>query len=88
MARFITITPVTDASIGRKLRTGQTIADTQANAQAGDVVLPSFANNPSPLNVLPLDAAAQARMPAGTAIYVVGTPLPPSPWGVGLDAGI
>jgi hypothetical protein len=88
MARFVLITPVTDAAIGRKLKTGQTISDTSANAQVGDVVLPSFTNSPSPLNVLPLDAAAQAKMPPGTAIYVPGTPLPPSPWGVGLDAGI
>jgi hypothetical protein len=87
MARFVLITPVWGAQVG-KLRTGQTIADTIGNAQPGDVVLPSFTNNPSPLNVLPLDAAAQSRMPPGTAIYVPPAPLPPSPWGVGLDAGI
>jgi hypothetical protein len=87
MARFVLVATVHDASIGRKLQIGQTIADTQANALPGDVVLPSFANNPSVLNVLPLDAAGQAMMPPGTAIYVPGTPLPPSPFGCGTDAG-
>jgi hypothetical protein len=86
MARYICISTITDAAIGRKLKIGSTICDTIGNAQPGDVVLPSFTNSPSVLNVLPLDSAAQAKMPPGTPIYTSG-PLPPSPWGCGTDAG-
>ena len=73
-------------AFGGKLRTGTTFADSAGNAHPGDIVWPAVTASPSPLALLPLDSAAQALMP-GSTIYT-GGPLPPSPWGAGLDAGI
>jgi hypothetical protein len=86
MPRFVAITPIYSVAFGGKLRTGTTFADSTGNAHAGDVVWSQVTSSPSPLALLPLDAAAQALMP-GSTIYTGGN-LPPSPWGAGLDAGI
>jgi hypothetical protein len=86
MACFIAITPIYSVAFGGKVRTGTTFADTSGNSHPGDIVWPQVTASPSPLALLPLDASAAALMP-GSTIYVPPAPLPPSPWGVGLDAG-
>ena len=91
MARFRLMSPIAGNPPGfpyQKFKTGTVVVDTVGNAQLGDVVWPLLCSSPTLFAMAPLDAAAQAKLPPGTAIYVPGTPLPPSPWGVGLDAGI
>jgi hypothetical protein len=86
MSRYILITAVTDAALGRKLKSGTVIVDSAANiVLPTDVVAPSFANKPSNLSMLPMDAAALALM-LGSTSYAPGSPLPPNPF-VGGDAG-
>ncbi|MGB6663919.1 MAG: hypothetical protein WBE80_00935 [Methylocella sp.] len=69
MARYILITSVGGAPPGyqyQRFPRGTTIADTAGNAQPGDVVFPGLAAAPSPRNVAPMDAAAQALMPGSS----------------------
>ena len=69
MARFILIAAVAGAPLGgayTKYPRGTTIADTTENAVRGDFVWPAICNSPSPINMAPLDADAQARMPGST----------------------
>jgi hypothetical protein len=87
MARFALITPIAGVppdGVYRKLPTGTTIADTVGNSHPGDIVWPSVTATASPLNMVPLDAAASAQM--GVPVYIPGTsPLLPHPGGVGVD---
>jgi hypothetical protein len=56
MARFM----LTHAAVGpgaRRLRAGQTVADTLANAQAGDFVWVGLTGTKMPLGMTPLDAS-------------------------------
>jgi hypothetical protein len=91
MSRFILTQPMYGAMpscpSGRKLGTGQSIADSIGNALAGDVVFPSACAAPSAASMRPLDAAAAAIMglPITTLQAIVTNN--PSPGGVGLDAG-
>jgi hypothetical protein len=77
MARYILITAChgcpPSCPSGRQFNAGQTVADTQGNALAGDVVFPSLVQAPSRSNMLPLDAAASAIMgiPVVTAAQLV-----------------
>jgi hypothetical protein len=71
MARFILIAavigqPPRDAY--RKFPRGTTIADSEGNAEPGDVTWPSMCATPSAQSMAPLDAAAQALMPGSTII--------------------
>lgn len=66
MARFILIAAVIGQPEGwsyNKFGRGTCIADSAANAQAGDLVWPSLCSAPSPTNMRPLDAAAASLMP-------------------------
>jgi hypothetical protein len=91
MARFALITPIAGAppssGVYQKFKTGTIVVDSAVNALAPtDVVWPSVAASASPLNMVPLDAAASAQM--GIPIFVPGvSPLLPHPGGVGTDAG-
>jgi hypothetical protein len=65
MARFILIAAVVGTpprSTHVKLPRGSTVASDAGSALANDVVWPALCSNPSPINMLPLDAAASAIM--------------------------
>jgi hypothetical protein len=66
MSRFILTAAVVGApprGAHAKFPRGTTIADSAANAQAGDVVWPALCASPSRANMAPLDTAAAALMP-------------------------
>ena len=70
MARFILIAAVVGAAPNgpyQKHPRGTAIADSAGSALPGDVVWPALCAAPSPINMAPLDGAAQALMP-GLAI--------------------
>jgi hypothetical protein len=65
MARFILIAAVVGTpprSTCIKMPRGTTFASDDASAQPGDIVYPALCQNPSRLNMAPMDAAASARM--------------------------
>jgi hypothetical protein len=59
----------------RRLRAGQTVADSAGNALPGDVLAPGLAQSPND-RLVPLDAAAVSAMQAaGFANAAIGKPL-------------
>ena len=75
MARYVLLKPVVGAPPGQGYQVyprGTTIADSQANAQANDVLWPALTNSPSPVNMAPLDGLGAAAMP-GSSITTVAT---------------
>jgi hypothetical protein len=89
MARFRLMTPIAGGPPGwpyQRFKTGTTVADSTGNAQAGDVVWAALCAVPTPGAMVPLDAAAQALLPAGTPIYPGGV-YSSNAFGSGLDAG-
>lgn len=94
MARFILLTPIVGAPPSHayvKWPRGTTIADSAANAIAGDVVWPAICVAPQAVNMAPLDAAGQALMPGSRittlAQIAAGYATVGNGYGVGLDAG-
>jgi len=89
MARFILIAAVVGAAQNgpyTKHPRGTAIADSAGNALPGDVVWPQLCTAPNPINMAPLDAAAQALM--GTAITTLAELATSSAGGaVGENAG-
>jgi hypothetical protein len=65
MARFRTTSAfyVDSAGVGR-VRAGRTVADSQANAVAGDVVWPGLNSVSLPRGMTPLDTSAQTMRDA------------------------
>jgi hypothetical protein len=66
MARFILLAAVAGAPPREtycKFVRGTTIADSDVNAQPGDVVWPSLCSPPTPVSMAPLDASAAALLP-------------------------
>lgn len=91
MSRYILIAAVVGQpprGTYTKYPRGTTIADSAANAQPGDIVWPALCAAPSPVNMAPLDSAAQARMP-GTAITTLAAVAVSSAGGpAGENAGV
>ena len=92
MSRFIMTAAIVGAPTSGQYNRwprGTTIADTSGNAVAGDLVWPALCVVSSPVNLAPLDAAAQATMPGsvittlanlcanpGAGAGIAGTPGP------------
>jgi hypothetical protein len=73
MARFVLVADVAGAPPGGQPQVfprGTTIADSTINAKPGDVIWPQLMQQPSAINMAPLDASAQALMPGSTIIAV------------------
>lgn len=65
MARYILIAAVVgqpDNGVYTKYNRGHAIADSAANAEAGDLVWPALCAQPSPTSMRPLDAAGSVVM--------------------------
>jgi hypothetical protein len=94
VARFKLISPIAGIaprSSYQKFPSGTVVVDSVGNAQPGDVVWPSLCLAPTVGVMAPLDSAAQALLPGGSA----ANPIWPGPpgfysggqFGCGLDAG-
>ena len=74
MARFRTMSAFSADAVGvGRVRAGRTVADSVANAQAGDVIWSGLNSVSLPAGFAPLDASAQGMR---NSSRWAGTPLP------------